>query len=34
MKIRPRRHHSPELKQEAVAMVLEHGYSCAVLGAV
>ena len=29
---RPRRHHSPEFKQEAVALVVEHGYSCAAAG--
>ena len=29
---RTRRHHSPEFKQEAVALVVEHGYSCAVAG--
>lgn len=29
---RTRRHHSPEFKREAVALVLEHGYSCAAAG--
>ncbi len=29
---RPRRHHSREFKQEAVALVEEHGYSCAAAG--
>ena len=29
---RPRRHHSQEFKQEAVALVVEHGYSCAAAG--
>ena len=29
---RPRRYHSPEFKQEAVALVVEHGYSCAAAG--
>ena len=32
MKKRLRRHHSPEFKQEAVALVVEHGYSCAAAG--
>lgn len=27
-----RRHHSPEFKREAVALVVEHGYSCAAAG--
>jgi transposase-like protein len=27
-----RRHHSPELKREAVALVVEHGDSCAAAG--
>lgn len=29
---RTRRHHSPEFKREAVALVVEHGYSCAAAG--
>lgn len=29
---RTRRHHSPEFKQEAVALVQEQGYSCAAAG--
>ena len=29
---RTRRHHSPEFKREAVALVLEHGYSCTAAG--
>ena len=29
---RPRRYHRPEFKQEAVALVVEHGYSCAAAG--
>lgn len=29
---RQRRYHSPEFKQEAVALVVEHGYSCAAAG--
>ena len=29
---RPRRHHSPEFKREAVALVVEHGYSCTAAG--
>jgi transposase len=29
---RPRRYHSPEFKREAVALVVEHGYSCAAAG--
>jgi transposase len=29
---RTRRHHSPEFKREAVALVMEHGYSCAAAG--
>ncbi len=29
---RTRRHHSREFKQEAVALVVEHGYSCAAAG--
>jgi len=29
---RQRRHHSPEFKREAVALVIEHGYSCAAAG--
>ena len=29
---RLRRHHSREFKQEAVALVVEHGYSCAAAG--
>ncbi|GJL63171.1 MAG: transposase [Nitrospirales bacterium] len=29
---RTRRHHSPEFKQEAVALVVDHGYSCAAAG--
>ena len=29
---RPRRHHRQEFKQEAVALVVEHGYSCAAAG--
>ena len=29
---RQRRHHSPEFKREAVALVVEHGYSCAAAG--
>jgi len=29
---RPRRHHSPEFKREAVVLVVEHGYSCAAAG--
>ena len=29
---RQRRHHSPEFKREAVALVVEHGYSCAATG--
>jgi len=29
---RARRHHSPEFKREAVALVMEHGYSCAAAG--
>jgi transposase len=27
-----RRYHSPEFKREAVALVVEHGYSCAAAG--
>ena len=27
-----RRQHSPEFKREAVALVVEHGYSCAAAG--
>jgi transposase len=27
-----RRHHSPEFKREAVALVVEQGYSCAAAG--
>ena len=27
-----RRHHSPEFKREAVALVVEHGYSCTAAG--
>ncbi len=30
--MRQRRIHSPEFKQEAVALVLERGYSCAAAG--
>ena len=26
------RHHSPEFKREAVALVVEHGYSCTAAG--
>ncbi len=29
---RTRRHHSPEFKREAVALVVEHGYSCTTAG--
>jgi transposase len=29
---RQRRHHSPEFKREAIALVMEHGYSCAAAG--
>ena len=29
---RTRRHHSPEFKREAVALVVEHGYSCTAAG--
>jgi len=29
---RQRRHHSSEFKREAVALVVEHGYSCAAAG--
>ena len=29
---RVRRHHSPEFKREAVALVVEHGYSCTAAG--
>lgn len=29
---RVRRHHSPEFKREAVALVVEHGYSCMAAG--
>ena len=29
---RTRRHHSPEFKREAVALVVEQGYSCAAAG--
>lgn len=29
---RTRRHHSLEFKQEAVALVVEHGYSCTAAG--
>ncbi len=29
---RTRRHHSREFKQEAVALVVEHGYSCTAAG--
>ena len=29
---RQRRHHSPEFKREAVALVVEHGYSCMAAG--
>ena len=29
---RTRRHHSPECKREAVALVVEHGYSCTAAG--
>ena len=29
---RQRRNHSPEFKREAVALVVEHGYSCAAAG--
>ncbi|MEO6202352.1 MAG: transposase [Nitrospirales bacterium] len=29
---RPRRNHSLEFKREAVALVVEHGYSCAAAG--
>ncbi len=29
---RPRRYHSPEFKREAVALVVEHGYSCTAAG--
>lgn len=29
---RIRRHHSPEFKREAVALVVEQGYSCAAAG--
>ena len=29
---RTRRHHSPAFKREAVALVVEHGYSCAAAG--
>ena len=29
---RTRRQHSPEFKREAVALVVEHGYSCAAAG--
>ena len=29
---RTRRHHSSEFKREAVALVVEHGYSCAAAG--
>jgi len=32
MKKRLRRHHSQEFKQEAVALVVEHGYSCTAAG--
>lgn len=27
-----RRYHSPEFKREAIALVVEHGYSCAAAG--
>ncbi len=27
-----RRHHSPECKREAVALVMEQGYSCVAAG--
>ena len=29
---RTRRHHRPEFKQEAVALVVQHGYSCTAAG--
>jgi transposase-like protein len=29
---RTRRHHRREFQQEAVALVVEHGYSCAAAG--
>ena len=29
---RTRRHHSPAFKREAVALVVEHGYSCTAAG--
>jgi transposase len=29
---RTRRHHSPEFKREAVALVVEYGYSCTAAG--
>ena len=29
---RIRRHHNPEFMREAVALVVEHGYSCAAAG--
>jgi transposase len=29
---RTRRHHSPEFKREAVALVVDHGYSCTAAG--
>ncbi len=29
---RTRRHHSPEFKQEAVTIVIEHGYSYTAAG--
>jgi transposase-like protein len=29
---RTRRHHSPEYKRKAVALVVEHGNSCIALG--
>lgn len=32
MKKQSRRQHSPAFKQEAVALVVEHGYSCAAAG--